>query len=168
MDIALVTYCAVYQWVIIFTVIPVDSDVCRRSKSLKVTANQGYIASVTAQETWCGGSDTPWLIEALPGQRINITLLDFGVQRPEKLPQYSSSFDSIEVCQKYAVIKEQTRTTVVCGGRNRYHHEYLSNSNVLEIQIENRRSNPHYFLMKYEGKASYIPLRLLCHILSVI
>lgn len=37
------------------------------------------MASTVSADTGCGASDSPWLVELLPGQRINITLFDFAV-----------------------------------------------------------------------------------------
>ena len=139
---------------IVVSVLPVDIAQCRRSKYLRVTQPTGYIASALSFTTWCGtSSDTPWLIEALPGQRINITLLDFGVYTPEGDSSYGESFNGVEVCQKYAVVREKIpeRSTVLCGGRARERQVYLSNSNSVEIGIEARSATKHHFLLKYEG-----------------
>jgi len=51
---------------------------CHAHRPIVVTDSNGYLASLTAAETGCGTSDAPWLIEAMPGQRINVTLFDFS------------------------------------------------------------------------------------------
>lgn len=58
-------------------VISADKQDCQSHRPLVVTNRTGYLASLTSAETGCGTSESPWYIEALPGQRINITLFDF-------------------------------------------------------------------------------------------
>lgn len=38
----------------------------------------GYLSNYVTELTGCGNVDSPWRVLALPGQRINFTLLDFG------------------------------------------------------------------------------------------
>ncbi len=54
-----------------------EAKLCQIHDHLKLTAPSGHIANVVTEETRCGGDDAPWLIEAKPGQRINLTLYDF-------------------------------------------------------------------------------------------
>jgi len=49
----------------------------------KLYRSSDYLASLTAAETGCGTSDAPWLIQVMPGQRINVTLFDFS---PPEVP----------------------------------------------------------------------------------
>ena len=132
---------------------PPDVSFCRGSRHVTISDSGGYIASETTRETWCGTPENPWLIEALPGQRVNISLVDFG-NRLSKLPEYNLDYQSIEVCEKYATILEQIphKEKTVCGGKARHEHIYLSNGNSVEIQIETRKYDPNYFLFKYESK----------------
>ena len=69
---------------VIVAVFTAESTECRHSTPIRLPAihsSVGHIASLATQETgWCGSDSSPWLIEAQPGQRINITLLDFGLQ----------------------------------------------------------------------------------------
>ena len=51
---------------------------CHAHRPIIVSDSSGYLASLTAAETGCGTSDAPWLIEVMPGQRINVTLFDFS------------------------------------------------------------------------------------------
>ena len=55
---------------------------CAGGQLLLVAPPSGYLASTVTQTTGCGSVDAPWLIQAAPGQRISISLLDFAV--PEK------------------------------------------------------------------------------------
>jgi len=69
---------------VIVAVFTAESTECRHSTPIRLPAfhsSVGHIASLATQETgWCGTDSSPWLIEAQPGQRINITMLDFGLQ----------------------------------------------------------------------------------------
>jgi len=39
----------------------------------------GYLSNYVTELTGCGNIDSPWRVRALPGQRVNLTLIDFGV-----------------------------------------------------------------------------------------
>ena len=53
-----------------------DSVDC--TKPLRARPPSGRIMSITTNETRCLGTyDTTWLIQGSPGQRVNISLLDF-------------------------------------------------------------------------------------------
>ena len=63
---------------------------------VSTTLLSGYLAGVWAADTGCGTTDAPWVIKVGLGQRINVTVLDFSVQRtlldhPDALPAGSWS-----------------------------------------------------------------------------
>ena len=98
----------------------------------------------------------PWMITVDPGQRINVTLLDFSVERTYHVKRLNEidSFDiEATVCREYAVIHEVESDwkTMVCGGTSRWQQVYLSKTNTLRIEITN--TEERYFMLKYEGKA---------------
>jgi len=39
----------------------------------------GYLSNYVTELTGCGSIDSPWRVRALPGQRVNLTLIDFGI-----------------------------------------------------------------------------------------
>ena len=81
-----------------FSVLSVDRSLCRSSRSIRITAQEGLIGSVISQETWCGSGAAPWLIEALPGQNINISLIDYAYISRTIAGGYAGGYsDSIEV-----------------------------------------------------------------------
>ena len=62
--------------------------VCRRgdTRPLAVgSTDSGYLANVVTIETGCGSPDSPWKIQVRPGQRINITLLNFATVNKDEL-----------------------------------------------------------------------------------
>ena len=55
---------------------------CRNARVTLAPGPSGLIASTVTEETGCGTTDRPWLIDARPGQKVNFTLFDFGIARP--------------------------------------------------------------------------------------
>lgn len=77
---------------------------CRQNNMARLTSPEGRIASVVTRESkvQCGSTACPWVVEAKQGQKINVTLLDFGLATREE-------HASTDVCYMYAVIHEQVR-----------------------------------------------------------
>ena len=46
---------------------------------VNAVSSGGYLASVVTEETGCGSPDSPWLLRAPGGQRIQLSLLDFDL-----------------------------------------------------------------------------------------
>ena len=80
-----------------------DSINCQLMSFVRVDATEGYIASSVTERTGCGTIDTPWHINAQPGQRINITLWDFDVINQVTSTRGPGGLTS--PCQVYAIIK---------------------------------------------------------------
>ena len=60
-------------------VIPATLGMCQTANFVKVKATEGYLSNAVTMDTQCGSVTSPWILEGLPGQRINITLWDFNV-----------------------------------------------------------------------------------------
>lgn len=60
-----------------FAVVNCERKMCETSDYLKVATTSGYLSSEVTFESGCGTASCPWVIQAQPGQRINLTLLDF-------------------------------------------------------------------------------------------
>ena len=85
----------------IYCNIPVQSptrESCHSYKPIRVQERSGYLASVVTMETGYGSSRCPWRLKVSSGQRINITLLDFGTRK--NLMQKDTTY-----CPVYAKIK---------------------------------------------------------------
>ena len=136
---------------------------CQSSTYLKLTQPSGHLASLTTSELGCGSALCPWLIQVQPGQRINITVIDFSLayrnsshnirHRPDlSFPLY---------CHEYAMIKETQvpRTTTICGGDVRHKQAYVSSSHRVEIRIVSRQSNRNgeHFMLHYQGMLLLFP-----------
>lgn len=61
-----------------FAVVVGERSSCDPGVSLKVTSSAGYLSTVVAEDRGFGCPHCPWVIEARPGQRINLTLFNFG------------------------------------------------------------------------------------------
>ena len=72
-----------------------------------------------------------WKICLHKGQKVNITLLDFGV-----LQHLEGNEQRPVVCKKYAVIKEVAtgKETIVCSGTARMRNVFLSEGHEIEVQ----------------------------------
>ena len=139
---------------------------CSTAKYLKLHHPTGYIASVVTEETGCGSQQNPWVITAQAGQKINITLFDFGISgnfNTSSNPGAITAGNSNKrtnypvYCQQYARIEEKdvARSTIVCGGERREKNVYISVTNEVEVHVMNRRTigQQHYFILKYNGKS---------------
>jgi hypothetical protein len=119
--------------------------------NIRPEAPSGFISSISALETWCGTSTSPWLIEAQPGQKISLTLYDFGVAKKYD----DETLYGEEDCDvKYAIITEEDppQSITICGGKKRVSTAYRSYRNRVQIEIiPKARHYANYFLIHYEG-----------------
>lgn len=132
----------------------------------------GVLASITAHELGVGMASCPWLIVASPGQRINITLMDFAtynrsssrVRRDLSPAGHTGHYDArTRFCREYAVVSEDTATKnlVVCSDRGpQTRLVYLSKSHKLKVTFSDTMSSATdsqpYFAIKYEGQHTLI------------
>ena len=129
-----------------FSVVHPDQTRCQGAQEIRLTGESGYIASLVTMETECGNWEHPWLIEAKPGQKINLTLMDFS-----EFPGDSPPLESV-ICEKYASLREpdSPRTVDICGGLNTPGQMYTSMGHELYVTIDPHES--YSFLLRYEGK----------------
>ncbi len=78
---------------------------CRDDKAMTLTSDEGYISSIVTQESGVGSTMCPWKISLSPGQRINLTLYDFGIPTEQELDK-SGGYDP-SLCYQYALITER-------------------------------------------------------------
>ena len=130
---------------------------CSNGTILRAETPGGYLGSITVEENNCGSSSCPWILQALPGQKLNITLIDFAMSSGSgRDPNTGTGHLSIpEICYKYAVIRERgkKKDTTICGGQEREKFVYQSDSNSVHIEVAGGRrgGNFGYFLLQYEG-----------------
>ena len=104
-------------------------------------------------------------IQAHPGTRINITLVDFNAPRQSNTPPGGGGTTKqsevvpvvVPSCHKYATIVEHMTATgpekseVVCGRRTRIQNVFVSNGHEVQVLLETHRVNADYFILNYEG-----------------
>ena len=121
---------------------------CGKPETLQLRSTSGYLASAMTYRTNLGSVRCPWTIIALPGQRINLTLLTFDL--PAMHDVTSSE------CEVYAVIRERPKGSevTVCKGTSREQAIFVSTSNKIEIQLMAKLRNADFnnFVIKYEGR----------------
>jgi len=59
-----------------------SSQVCSLYGGQPLSPDSGFLSSLTTMESGVGLASCPWLIDASPGQRINVTLYRFGGGHP--------------------------------------------------------------------------------------
>ena len=138
------------------------ADYCRGNHDLVLKEAEGYISSIATENVGCG-LQNPWIITALPGQKINLTLYDFSMATQNDSVSLPRRTSYPMYCQQYARVEESdaARSTIICGGEQRMRNVYLSVTHTVEVHVMNRRvhGKSQYFLIKYQG--TFIPPPLL-------
>ena len=113
---------------------------------MRLTLQEGNIASQVTDDTGCGRQGAAWLIEVAEGQKVNISLYNFGTEE--------STFRH-RGCLKLGEISETnpSKNTTICAGKDRVSHLVLSSGNRMTITIEPKEKRQNFnFLLKYKSK----------------
>lgn len=136
---------------------------CKVTSTSNEVVDHGVLASIVSASTICGSPKSPWLIEVRPGQKVNITLIDFSLQQFEVDPSYSTPH-----CHVIVIIREKAtmKTETVCGGGadrfppgkewRREKTVFLSDHNVVEVRFNVEKiisADAGHFLLQYQGTA---------------
>ena len=112
---------------------------------IKLKATSGCLSSFVTEDTRCGTSATPWVLEALPGQQINLKLLDisFNTLGSAFNLENCDSCDGITLpgCRDLIVAKATDRETRLsnCSICKRETLVYISVTNTIEdLVLPNR------------------------------
>jgi hypothetical protein len=118
---------------------------CDLARYVKLTDRQGVLASAVTIATKCGSPNAPYILEARPGQTIQVMMQDFS---------YYERVSVDRPCEAYAVIKEGEGqgSKTICAGKTLQSHIYTSSTNRIQITIMDR-TTPKYFILKYQGLA---------------
>ena len=115
------------------------------------------LSSHQADTSGCGLPMAPWTIKTPAGQRVNITLVNFGWHESEQSVQTDNGITGSQ-CSVYGYIVERSlgMNTTFCGGSSRERHVYLSASNEVEIAFipSPRRQTSAAFLLQVTSKQS--------------
>ena len=112
----LLSACLYDASIFLLPVISTGRDFCQPGDVLQITSpSTSYIASIITKNSGCGSDESPWLIEAPPGQHIILTLTDFAAS--------DNNDADINTCLVYAQVKVKYRN----GGNNVCFHEHWQN-----------------------------------------
>lgn len=141
---------------------------CQSSSTASSDVTVGYILGPPPPSSSTGVLGCPWRVTASEGQRINLTLYDFGEARLPVAPSEASSsgdaepeWDALDaaaaaarktvsassaaaVCRRYAVVADvMARTDIdICSSPVRFSHAYTSIGNSLEIRLLRKQASP--------------------------
>jgi hypothetical protein len=116
--------------------------VCQRSqRSLTISNEPLHLTSTDIIQTYCARQQGNLVLHALPGQQINVTLLDFSWGR--------TSSD----CLAFGTVTDyQTgRVADICGGRSRHAELMLSISSTVLISPPDPGLDDKMFLLRVQG-----------------
>ena len=80
---------SLFTFLFIFPVISNDGRRCSAAADVKVGQSGAVLASYLADTTGCGSPRAPWRITVQPGQRIDISMLNFNWATDEDTSQLS-------------------------------------------------------------------------------
>ncbi len=122
-------------------------DCARAPGSTIINKESGILASMQSTDSGCGSTASPWLIEAAAGQRINLTMLDFGSSGSYNQGRTAS-------CIQYGFISERRLgvNKTICGGNGRQQAIYTSATSSVEIALTPTGQEPAYFLIQFQGR----------------
>ena len=120
---------------------------CSKSLSILASTSPKYIASLITKETGCGLTDTPLMIDSAKGQQINFTIINFNWDS-------NSRNESKNACGlKYGYLFDVQAEQVVniCGVNHKKKALYTSTGNQVQVLLDAKELQDHYFLIKYQG-----------------
>ena len=144
--------CGVLSMMCWISVILPETTNCRVARAAKLTQVHGFLSNLVTAETGCGSVVSPWLIEAKSGQRVNVTLWNFAMDKAGDLARSLGA----NSCLKYAILTETDKKhhKVVCGDFSRISHVYTSVGSSLDVRIQGLPSSSStgpYFLLEYQS-----------------
>ena len=118
---------------------------CASPKILEAKTTDIFLSSNNALTTGCGQHNTPYVLKAKPGQKINISLTDFSFSNENVI-------DNSDICVSYGYILDSKSDDVItiCGNNRRFKHLYSSTGNSVQILLETS-SLKNKFLLQFKG-----------------
>ena len=116
--------------------------VCSKENIARLTQNEGVISS---HVTGCGSTRSRFMITAMSGQSIALSIIDFG---SDKYKRYANTSTELPL---YAYVKDGVHTTELRGSTERERDFYQSKTNKIIIEMINSDSLSG-FLIKFKSK----------------
>jgi len=156
-----------------------EKSSCDQDRAIKSTSLSGYFTSTLAEERGPGSSQCPWMIEARPGQHINVTLYSFAQLSSDSVDRRHEDSQSRprsgygplrpDVCFEIAMLRDgdATKPVTVCGDENRQIPLLWSDHSVVSIELSNPKlvQSLGTFVFHFQGKKrtdDKLIKRLLC------
>lgn len=152
-------------------VVTAETARCRVGQPITLRVQTGYLSSSVTTESGRGAADCPWRLTVEPGQRINLTLINFARvsvptdwahhHTPGPTPPAADAAAAAaagrprpKVCYQLANLRERryTRVLTECEGSARTSHAFLSTSNVMEVDIIVAKVLKVHFLLHFQGE----------------
>ena len=141
----IVYYFSCYNLTIYFSVMKVDHSTCFSHGPFKTSS--ASISSVSIEQSECGTAATPLILQASPGQSINISLTDFNWgdsshslnPKCDRLYGHIISYDSNDIID-------------ICGGggmREKFVH--MSSYHQVQIALDESALQQAHFMINYKG-----------------
>ena len=126
----------------LFTVYTPSRNKCTSTERITLSDSTLNLASTTSSTTSCGTHDTPWLVSAKPGQRLNISMTDFTWE--------NRTVDTPDDCNTYGYVIHESDVVTICGGRQRHKHLYHSKGHETQIVFDGFTEEQR-FIIHIEG-----------------
>jgi len=136
-----------------------------RGCTVPVSSSRGstYVPS-TSPGSLCGTPARPWIVDAEPGQHLDVSVIDFAAAEVDaddaKCPGYLLDSDAAGVGRR--------NVTLCPEGRQRQRDVYQSVGHVIELitsgdhspSVQSSEEQPATFLVRFEGQCSLYPIML--------
>ena len=116
---------------------------CSSPYHVTATSTSQVLSSDVTRQTGCGSEAAPWVIQARPGQKIKINLIDFYWSVDES--------QGCEVKYGYIVDGETSAMLTICGGTERNKHLQVSVGDMTQVVIKHEVVEEYRFLLEYFG-----------------
>ncbi len=140
-----------------------DEESCENGM-IEVTAEEGYIAGgsdVIVEDLTTPSMPCTWILQAQPGQRINITMINFSYKGLKGYRYgYRRHGHSGITCTDVAMVTDGDTEQYIrlCEDQPRQTQVYLSSSDTIKLQMIHRSASSKLqtldgpFLLHYKGK----------------
>lgn len=139
-----------------FAVAVGDAESCTQHGHVTLKSQTGYLSSLMTEETGYGTGGCPWRIKAHPGQKVELSVMDFNMLGHLQAIDDPYHEDHSEWCpMSLAVVDESGPKNIdLCNGGQRQRHVYTSAGNQLlaHFVIHEPRQPHYYFLIYFKGK----------------
>jgi len=133
---------------------------CSGKDRTTIRDNEGCLSSHGSTRTGCGIANSPWIIVAMPGQTIKLSIIDFGSEIAEQQGNQTRQ----ELTYGHIIDGKKRVSFGRTAKRERSLYESKSNSLLIEMVMEISRERDNagfiiHFQSMYESKQWKIPTK---------